>query len=481
MFNTIHEECGVFGVYSPTVSDVARTTYYGLYALQHRGQESAGIVVNDDGVFSVKKALGLVSDAFSQNDLDSLGQGSIAVGHVRYATTGSDSAENIQPIVVNHNKGKMALSHNGNLTNSFELREMLEEKGAIFHTTTDTEVIAYIIVQQRLQCGSIEQAVSSAMDIIKGAYSLVISSPSKLIAVRDPNGFRPLCYGQMQDGSIVFASESCALDAVNAKHIRDLLPGEIAVVENGKIHFDTSHCNLTPRSLCVFEYIYFARPDSVIDGASVHEARIRAGAFLALEHPVQADVVIGVPDSGLDAALGFAKQSGIPYEIGFIKNKYIGRTFISPGQKSRTNQVRIKLNPITNVIKGKRVVMIDDSIVRGTTCARIVKLLRNAGAKEIHMRVSAPPFLNPCYYGTDIDSRDNLIACHHTVDEIAEIIGVDSLGYLSVDNVKKIACGDLGKGYCTACFDGDYPTEVPTETHKSKFECKISERQKEKK
>lgn len=476
MFNTIHEECGVFGVYSPTVSDVARTTYYGLYALQHRGQESAGIVVNDDGVFSVKKALGLVSDAFSQNDLDSLGQGSIAVGHVRYATTGSDSAENIQPIVVNHNKGKMALSHNGNLTNSFELREMLEEKGAIFHTTTDTEVIAYIIVQQRLQCGSIEQAVSSAMDIIKGAYSLVISSPSKLIAVRDPNGFRPLCYGQMQDGSIVFASESCALDAVNAKHIRDLLPGEIAVVENGKIHFDTSHCNLTPRSLCVFEYIYFARPDSVIDGVSVSMARQQAGRFLAKAYPVDADIVVGVPDSGLEAALGYSAESGIPYNIGFTKNKYIGRTFIAPEQSSREKGVNIKLNPIKGIIKGKKIVLVDDSIVRGTTSRRIVDLLWAAGAKEIHMRISAPPFVSACYYGTDIDNTKGLIANKHSIEGIAKIIGVTSLGYLRMEDVRLLTGKDTG--FCTACFDGKYPVCPSVHSEKSRFENKISENKK---
>jgi amidophosphoribosyltransferase len=303
-------------------------------------------------------------------------------------------------------------------------------------------------------------------------------SASKLIAVRDENGFRPLCYGQTADGRYVVASESCALEAVGATLIRDLRAGEILVFDKDGIRSITDHCDKKPSSLCVFEYIYFARPDSVIDGCTVHTARMRAGAFLSLEHPVQADVVIGVPDSGLDAALGYSRQSGIPYEIGFIKNKYIGRTFIAPGQKSREDKVRIKLNPIAEVVKGKRVVMIDDSIVRGTTSARIVRLLRDAGATEIHMRVSAPPFLNPCYYGTDIDSSENLIACHHSVEEIAKIIGVDTLGYLSIGSVKQIARGLNGLGYCTACFSGDYPTAIPSETQKDRFEQKLSDRKK---
>ncbi len=473
--SSLREECGVFGVYSGETSDVASTAYYGLFALQHRGQESCGIVVNDDGVFSGFKDKGLVNDVFTTEIINSLGEGNIAVGHVRYGTTGSNDRSNAQPIVVNHIKGKMALAHNGNLINSGELRRELELQGSIFHTTSDTEVISYIITKERLSAPSIEQAVNSAMNRIKGAYSLVVMSPSKLIAVRDENGFRPLCYGKTADGRYIVASESCALDAVGAEFVRDIKPGEIVVFEKSGVRSIEDHCKKSPCSLCVFEYIYFARPDSVIDGCPVHTARQRAGAFLALEHPVQADVVIGVPDSGLDAALGYAKQSGIPYEIGFIKNKYIGRTFIAPGQKSREDKVKIKLNPIAEVAKGKRIVMIDDSIVRGTTSARIVKLLREAGAKEIHMRVSAPPFMNPCYYGTDIDSRENLIACKHSVEEIAKIIGVDSLGYLSVDSVKQIAKGIYGTGYCTACFDGNYPTAVPNTPMKNKFETKISE------
>ena len=474
----IHEECGVFGVFSKATADVASLAYYALYALQHRGQESAGIVVNDDGLFTSWRDVGLVSEVFPQERLRSLGTGNIAVGHVRYGTTGSDNKRNVQPILVNHYKGRMALAHNGNLTNSHELRQELESKGSIFQTTTDSEVIAYIIVQERLKAPSIEEAVSAAMDRIEGAYSLVISSPSKLIAVRDPHGFRPLCMGHLKDGSVVFASESCGLDAIGARFERDILPGEIVVVDKNGVKSDTSHCGKADKKLCVFEFIYFARPDSVIDGSSVHIARQRAGAFLALEHPVQADIVIGVPDSGLDAAMGYAKQSGIPYGMGFIKNKYIGRTFISPTQDMRENEVNIKLNPIRSVVEGKRVVLIDDSIVRGTTCRRTIDLLRKAGAKEIHMRVSAPPFVSECYYGTDIDDKNKLIANHHTVEEIAEIIGVDSLGYLSLNDVVKLADNTQG-GFCTACFGGGYPTAIPQDSGKDRFECKISERKKE--
>ena len=474
---SLREECGVFGVYSPEASDVARTAYYGLFSLQHRGQESCGIVVNDDGLFHSYRDTGLVNDVFTPEILDSLGHGGMAVGHVRYGTTGSNDRVNAQPLVVNHIKGKMALAHNGNLTNSAELRHKLELQGSIFHTTSDTEVISYVITKERLTAPSIEEAVSRAMDQLRGAYSLIIMSPAKLLAVRDENGFRPLCYGQTEDGRYVIASESCALDAVGAHFIRDVRPGEIVCFSKDGVRSIDVHCGKVPPSLCVFEYIYFARPDSIVEGCSVHSARIRAGAFLALEHPVQADVVIGVPDSGIDAAIGYSKQSGIPYEIGFIKNKYIGRTFIAPGQQSREDKVRIKLNPISDVVRGKRVVMIDDSIVRGTTSARIVKLLRDAGATEIHMRVSAPPFVNPCYYGTDIDSREHLIACRYSQEEIAQKIGVDSLGYLSVESVRQIAKGAHGGSYCTACFDGQYPTEIPAEPQKNRFETKISEKE----
>lgn len=473
----VHEECGVFGVYSAETRDVASTVYYGLFALQHRGQESCGIAVNDDGVFSSYKDTGLVNDVFTPTVMAKLGEGSIAVGHCRYGTTGNNDRNNAQPLVINHIKGKMALAHNGNLVNSAELREELEMQGSIFHTTTDSEVISYIITKERINSGSIEEAVSKAMDRLHGAYSLVVMSPTKLIAARDEHGFRPLCYGKTPDGDYVVASESCALSTVGASLERDLKPGEILVFDKNGVRSITDHCGKCEPALCVFEYIYFARPDSIIEGCCVHNARLRAGAFLALEHPVQADVVIGVPDSGIDAAIGFARQSGIPYGIGLIKNRYIGRTFISPGQASREDKVRIKLNPVSEVVKGKRVVLIDDSIVRGTTCARIVHLLREAGAKEIHLRISAPPFLNPCYYGTDIDSRDNLIACHNTVAEIAKIVGADSLGYLSVENVKKLTNGCVtNPGFCAACFDGSYATEIPSAPLKNRFETKISER-----
>ena len=471
----LHEECGVFGVRLPERGDVASLAYYALYSLQHRGQESAGIAVNDDGVIRAYRDVGLVGDVFRPERLASLGRGGIAVGHVRYGTTGSDNQRNVQPILVNHYKGRMALAHNGNLTNSHALRRELESQGSIFQTTTDSEVIAYLIVQERLRHPSIEAAVSAAMERLEGAYSLVISSPSKLIAVRDPHGFRPLCMGELRDGSVVFASESCALDAIGARFLRDLRPGEIVVADGKGLRSIETHCGKVPKSLCVFEFIYFARPDSVIDGSSVHVARQRAGAFLALEHPVQADVVIGVPDSGLDAALGYARQSGIPYGMGFIKNKYIGRTFISPTQALRESEVSIKLNPIRSVVAGKRVVLIDDSIVRGTTCRRTIDLLRKAGAREIHMRVSAPPFVSECYYGTDIDDKDKLIATHHSVEEIAKIIGVDSLGYLSLENVVKLA--DSTSGFCTACFGGGYPTALPEPGGKDRFECPISERE----
>lgn len=471
----LHEECGVFGAYAREPEALAGTAYYALYALQHRGQESCGIVVNDDGVFTAHRDLGTVGEVFSADRLKSFPKGTMAVGHVRYGTTGGSNQANCQPVVVNHMKGKLALAHNGNLSNAFELRTGLELGGAIFHGTSDTEIIAYIITQQRLKAPSIEQAVCRAMDVLDGAYSLVMMSSAKLIAARDPHGFRPLCYGVTGCGTYVVASESCALAAVGAEFERDILPGEIMTFDETGVHSDYSHCGTVQRSSCIFEYIYFARPDSVIDGVSVHEARKRAGHLLAQRHPVDADMVVGVPDSGLDAALGYAEASGIPYGIGFIKNKYIGRTFISPGQGERMNQVRIKLSPIVQAVRGKRIVLIDDSIVRGTTSGQIVNLLREAGAKEIHMRISSPPFRNPCYYGTDIDSRDRLIACHKTVEEIAASIGADSLGYLEVEDLSQMASGiEL----CHACFSGCYPTPVPEHTQKDRFERRLSQREK---
>ena len=473
IFDEIHEECGVFGVFAPNTTDVANLTYYGLYSLQHRGQESCGIVVNDDGVFTSHKDLGLVSEVFTSETLSRLPHGRIAVGHTRYGTTGKTNRANCQPLEVNHQKGRMALAHNGNLSNAAELRTGLELAGAIFHTTSDTETIAYIITRERLKCASIELALGQAMDILDGAYSLVLMSPQKLVCARDPYGFRPLCYGQRPDGIYVVASESCAVKAVGAKLIRDVEPGEILVFSDDGVTSIRDHCETRPKKMCVFEYIYFARPDSVINGVSAHESRIKAGKILARSHPADADIVIGVPDSGLDAALGYSVESGIPYGIGLIKNKYIGRTFIAPD--GRLDKVKIKLAAIDDVVRDKRVILIDDSIVRGTTSGQIVRLLREAGAREIHMRISSPPFLHPCYYGTDIDSEDHLIACHHTVDEIRELIGADSLGYLPVSALGTLAdCG----GYCSACFDGRYPTAIPSDTRKDRFEVKLSQSKK---
>ena len=474
---SLHEECGVFGVIAPQNADVANVAYYGLYALQHRGQESCGIVINDDGVFSSYKDLGLVSEVFSSDTLSKLPQGNMAVGHVRYGTTGGNNRNNCQPIEVNHQKGKMALAHNGNLSNAAELRNTLELSGAIFHTTSDTETIAYIVTRERLRTPSIEEAVSAAMNTLDGAYSLILMSSRKLICARDPYGFRPLCYGRTQDGMYVAASESCGLKAIGADFIRDIEPGEILVFGPDGIVSRKEHCGKKEKKLCIFEYIYFARPDSVIDKVSVHGARIQAGRILAKQHPVSADIVVGVPDSGLDAALGFSMESGIPYGIGLIKNKYIGRTFISPGQSTRLDQVKIKLSAIEESVKDKRIVLIDDSIVRGTTSGRIVKLLREAGAKEIHMRISSPPFMHPCYYGTDIDSEEHLIACHHSIEETAEMIGADSMGYLPISELHSL----IGNcGYCSACFNGDYPTPIPSDTRKDRFEQKLSERNKNK-
>ena len=479
---SIHEECGVFGIISNSTTDVGQMTYYGLYALQHRGQEGCGIVVNHDGLFTSHKDLGLVSEVFGAEELSKLPAGEMAVGHVRYGTTGGNSRSNCQPIEVNHQKGRMALAHNGNLSNAADLRDELELSGAIFHTTSDTETIAYIITKERIRCGSIEDALTNAMETLQGAYSLVLLSPQKLICARDPHGFRPLCFGQTKDGSYVVASESCAIHAVGGEFIRDVEPGEILVFtkddKTGEVKMQSiqRHCYRQERKICIFEYIYFARPDSVIDGVSVHSARVSAGRELAKVHPVEADMVIGVPDSGLDAAIGYSLESHIPYGMGLIKNKYIGRTFIAPDH--RMDQVKIKLAAIEDVVRGKRIVLIDDSIVRGTTSKRLVNLLREAGAKEIHMRISAPPFLHPCYYGTDIDSEEHLIANKHSVPEIADIIGVDSLGYLPVE---KLGClmqeryADYFSGYCSACFDGKYPTAIPKENAKNRFERPLSE------
>ena len=467
---SIHEECGVLGVYSDHPVDAAGISYYGLYALQHRGQESCGIVVNDDGVFVSHKDLGLVGDVFTEDILRRIPEGNMAVGHTRYGTTGAANRRNCQPIEVNHQKGRMALAHNGNLSNAAQLRSSLEMTGAIFHTSTDTETIAYIVTKERLSAGSIEEAVDRAMDTIEGAYSLIIMSPQKLVCARDPHGFRPLCYGVTSDGIYIVASETAALEATGANLIRDVEPGEIIIFSRKGIEFRRGHCGTADKKLCIFEYIYFARPDSVIDGVPVHAARETAGRILAEAHPAEADIVIGVPDSGLDAALGFSKESGIPYGIGLIKNKYIGRTFIEPD--GRHDKVRIKLSAVKETVRGKRVVLVDDSIVRGTTMGRIAGLLREAGAAEVHVRISAPPFTHPCYYGTDIDSQENLIACRYSIDEIASTIGADSLGYLPVERLGEL-CDH--KGYCSACFTGEYPTDISGGISRDRFERRLSE------
>ena len=469
----MHEECGVFGIWSPVKDKtIVQKIYLGLYALQHRGQESCGIAVSCDGVFHHLKEDGLVGEVFSRENLDHLGEGNIAVGHVRYSTTGGKNHNNIQPIVISHMKGNMALCHNGNLVNALSLRAKHELSGGIYHGTADTETIVYTIVSERLKVSATEEAVYRTMRQLQGAYSCVLMTATKLIAFRDPVGFRPLCYGQAEDGAWVVSSESCALDAVGAKMIRDIRPGEIVVFSRDGVVSDTRLCGKQP-SLCVFEYIYFARPDSVIEGASVHSARLRAGRFLAQESPVEADVVIGVPDSGLDAALGYSRESGIPYGVGFLKNKYIGRSFIAPSQDMRETAVKIKLNVIAETVRGKRVVLIDDSIVRGTTSERIVRLLREAGATEVHMRISSPPFRYPCFFGTDVDSRENLIACRlHSVEEIAEEIGADSLAYLSVSAAHRLA-GRTGCAYCDGGCTGTYPLEIPEAQGKSKFEQPI--------
>jgi amidophosphoribosyltransferase len=465
----------VLGIFGTETADVASSIYYGLYALQHRGQASSGIVVNDDGVFHAYKDSGLVNEVFAPAVMKDLGLGQMALGNVRYGTSATKERINAEPIVVNHSKGKMAISLDGKLVNGNVLKREMELKGSIFHTGNDAEIISAVIIMERINSSSIEEAVCKAMHKLKGAYSLLIMSPQKMIAVRDENGMHPLCFGKRDNGEYVISSETCALNSVGATFVRDVKPGEIIVFTKEGMRSITEHCDKKPERFCVFEYLYTARPDSIIAGRSVHAARKRAGALLAKAYPIKADVVIGVPDSGLDAAIGYAEESGIPYGLGLIKNKYIGRTFIDPGQNVREDKVRIKLNPIAETIKGKSVIMVDDSIVRGTTSARTVKLLREAGAKEIHLLSSAPPFLNPCYYGTDISSRKSLIACNHTFEEMAKIIGVESIGFLPLEDVFKLGEGGTCTGYCAACFDGNYPTEEPVDLGVNKFEHKISE------
>ena len=469
--HSLHEECGVFGMYDLDGNDVASTIYYGLFALQHRGQESCGIAVSDTcgpkGKVTVHKDMGLVNEVFTQDILDSM-KGDIGVGHVRYSTAGASTRENAQPLVLNYVKGTLGLAHNGNLINANDLRKELEYTGAIFQTTIDSEVIAYHIARERLNSKTVEEAVKLAAKKIKGAYALVVMSPRKLIGARDPFGFKPLCIGK-RDNAYILASETCALDTLGAEYVRDVLPGEVVTITPEKgIVSDTSLC--LPKgqeARCIFEYIYFARPDSQIDGVGVYHSRIMAGRFLAIDSPVEADLVVGVPESGNAAALGYALESGIPYGKAFVKNGYVGRTFIKPKQSNRESSVKIKLNVLREAVEGKRIIMIDDSIVRGTTSDRIVRMLWEAGATEVHVRISSPPFLWPCYFGTDIPEREQLIAYNRTIDQIREVIGADSLGYLEIPRLEEIADG---LSICKGCFTGKYPIEPPKEDIRGDFE-----------
>ena len=457
----LREECGVFGMYDFSGGDVASTIYYGLFALQHRGQESCGIAVSDTngpkGKVLSYKDMGLLNEAFTPDILEKL-KGDIGVGHVRYSTAGSSSRENAQPLVLNYVKGTLGLAHNGNLINAPELRRELEYTGAIFQTTIDSEVIAYHIARERLNSKTVEEAVGRAMKKIKGAYSLIIMSPRKLIGARDPFGFRPLCIGK-RDNAYILASETCALDTVGAEFVRDVLPGEIITISPEKgIESDTSMCiPENEHARCVFEYIYFARLDSVMDGVRIYDARIRGGKSLAKSYPVEADLVTGVPESGIPAAKGYSEASGIPFGLAFYKNSYIGRTFIKPTQKERESSVHLKLSVLESVVKDKRIVLVDDSIVRGTTIANLIRMLKKAGALEVHVRISSPPFLHPCYFGTDVPSNDQLIASQHSTEEIRQMIGADSLGYMQSEFLEGMAGG---LPLCKACFDGNYPIDV---------------------
>ena len=448
----IREECGVFGIYDPKGS-CARSTYYGLYALQHRGQEDCGIATLNDLEISCYKGQGLVGDVFSETLLSQL-DGTMAIGHVRYAMASHIGFGNAQPLSIKYIKGSLALAHNGSLINSAALKDELERKGAVFHTTTDAEIIAYLIAQASLECDSIEESIVYAMKRLKGASSLVVMSSDRLIAARDPWGIRPLCIGTKGD-SFIFASETCALDSVEAAYLRDVEPGEVVWVCDGNLYSNRENCT-DSSSLCIFEHLYFARPDSIIDGQSVYDARILTGRLLANEYPIKGDVVIGVPDTGLVAAKGYSLETGIPYNDGFIKNRYIGRTFIKPEQSSREEAVKIKLNPLRATIEGKSVIVIDDSIVRGTTTASSIRLLRNAGAKEVHMLISSPKYIAPCHYGTDIPAKELLLAFNHTTEEMRDIIGADSLNFLSLESLGRIA-PDSSCGFCDACFTEKYP------------------------
>ena len=466
----LREECGVFGMYDLDGKDVAASIYYGLFALQHRGQESCGIAVSETngpkGKVTSYKGMGLVNEVFTGDELERM-KGDIGVGHVRYSTAGASTRENAQPLVLNYVKGTLALAHNGNLINAPELRKELAYSGAIFQTTIDSEVVAYHIARERVKTKNVKSAVLNAMKKIRGAYSLVIMSPRKLIGARDPYGFKPLCIGR-RDNAYIITSETCALETLGAEYIRDVEPGEVVTITKDGIKSDTSMClPKEQQARCIFEYIYFARPDSHIDGVSVYGSRIKAGRFLAMDSPVEADIVVGVPESGNAAAMGYAMESGIPYGTAFVKNSYVGRTFIKPKQSTRESSVKIKLNVLREAVAGKRVIMIDDSIVRGTTSDRIVKMLRDAGAREVHMRVSSPPFLWPCYFGTDVPAREQLIAYNRSVEEIRQMIGADSLGYLQIDRLKELV---NGLDICQGCFTGKYPMEPPEDDIRGEYE-----------
>ena len=457
------DECGVFGVYSKTPMDVAGMTYYGLYALQHRGQESAGIAVGNGKTVEMHKGLGLITEAFCKEDLEKL-KGHVAIGHVRYSTTGANTVNNSQPLLTNSKLGPVALAHNGNLVNADVIRELLEDGGHIFHTSIDSEVIATLIARGAKK--GLENAVVDAMQAIRGSFAMVITSKDKLIGARDPHGIRPLCIGKSGD-AIILASESCALDAVGAEFVRDVNPGEMVIIDEEGIksyqYSENAGCQT-----CAFEYIYFARPDSTIDTLDVYTTRVRAGEQLFNEHKIEADVVAAVPDSGIPAAMGYAKASGIPYGMAFIKNRYVGRTFISPSQELREKAVSVKLNPLKINVEGKRVILIDDSIVRGTTSRHLVEALKRAGAKEVHFLVASPVVKFPCYIGIDTPYRSELIGANYTVKEIGDMIGADSLGYLSIDGMYKSFVGK--EGFCVGCFNGVYPVATPIETAKDHLE-----------
>ena len=452
----LHEECGIFGIFA-SETDVALNTYWGLYALQHRGQESAGICVANGYAVDIRRGMGLVNEVFRESLPEMPGH--IAIGHVRYSTTGSSLASNVQPLLVSYGGGRISMAHNGNLTNAPELRRKLEQGGSVFQTTMDSEVIVNLIARSKKK--TIEDRVVESLKQVSGAYCLVIMTEDRLIGVRDPNGFRPLCLGRLPEGGWVIASESCALDAVNAALVRDIEPGEMIVIDGKEVRSRRLTDQKQPAALCVFEYIYFARPDSLMDGQSVYQSRLAMGRQLAMESGLKADIVISVPDSGTTAAHGFSAQSGIPFAEGLMKNRYIGRTFIQPEQKKRDAGVRIKLNAVRSAVAGKSIIMVDDSIVRGTTSGRIVKMLREAGAKKIHMCVSSPPICYPCYYGIDTSVRKELIASRKSLDQIRRYIGADSLHYLSIEGLRKCVANVHAEGLCYACFNGEYPAAVP--------------------